>query len=157
MKNKIMTIFLITAVLGIWGLVLFRLFSDQEPDAVKLATKEMRPVTIVKQQFSSAEKQLVLNYRDPFLNKYFKPKAVDTMKPVAVRRQVFVELVNWSALKYTGYIENPGTKNLTAMIRINNKDYMLSEGDMAEGFRLIKNNKESVIMGWKKQTKLIKL
>jgi hypothetical protein len=158
MKNKKFTYFLGFAVLLIWGLILYRVFysvSDDKDEPVIAAKPVREPYndyTVPKDTT-----HLLLNYRDPFglqkqkdtvrlsLNKIHSAAILPAVKPG----------INWSFIKYSGYIRNPGSKKLIAMVIINGKDAMLSEGETAGNVKLIKNMRDSIKVAFEGKTRFI--
>jgi len=146
MKNKTLTYGLGVAVLVVWGLILYRVFAyvktDDSGDGTPVAfTKEPYNDYAVKKDTSI----LTLKYRDPF----GLVRAPDTDKVIfkhrvplnaATPKQAF----NWDFIKYTGYIRNPETKKLIAILQINGKSAMMAEGEVSDNVKLLKNAQDSV-------------
>lgn len=160
MKNKNVTYLLIAVVLGVWGLILYRVFdavgkSDDIPPVV------IRP--LVKEEFNDFSlpkdtTKLKLNYRDPF--SLSKPKdttnkvTVVHLKPV---KTTIASAINWSSISYAGYVRNPSSKKLVTFLLINGKNVTLSEGETREQVKLIKNLRDSVKVSYQGKTKFITL
>ena len=64
---------------------------------------------------------------------------------------------NWNAIKYNGFIVNPERKSIVCILSVNGKEYMLSEGEGADGIKLLKSNKDSVKVLYQQNTRFIKL
>jgi hypothetical protein len=160
MKNKKLTYFLGLIVLVVWGMILYRIFdasngnNDDNTQTTfnKPAKEPYNDFTIPKDTT-----HLQLNYRDPFgliklkdtveltVKNHHKDIVTLTVKPA----------VNWSFIQYSGYIRNPGSKKLIALVRINGKNEILSEGDTKDQIKLIKNMRDSIKIIFKGQTKFI--
>lgn len=161
-KNKKLTYFLICAVAGVWGIILYRVFfNDPTEDytvrnAAPASLQEPYDQYVLKEDTFS----LTLNYRDPFLGG--APPIVEVKSDGALIEQVsFVPpapepMVDWGLIKYSGYIFNPVTNKTVCIITINGIERMLSEGESFEGARLLKNKKDSVLVSWNGQKKYIK-
>ena len=52
--------------------------------------------------------------------------------------------INWGFITYRGFIRNASTKKLLALIDINGKEYLMTEGEAFDQVRLMKNLKDSV-------------
>ncbi len=63
--------------------------------------------------------------------------------------------INWSFIKYSGYILNPASKKLIALVSINGKNETLSEGDTKDNVHLIKNMRDSIKISFNGKTKFI--
>ena len=122
MKNKKLTYVLGVAVLVVWGLIIYRVVAAASSDNDDL------PVTaapIKKEPYNDYAipkdtTHLLLNYRDPF--GLDKPK--DTSKMMSVRSHKIAGMVskpafNWGFIKYSGYMRNPNSKKLLAILTIN--------------------------------------
>lgn len=163
-KNKKLTWFLICAVAVVWGVILYRLFfNNTEEDYVlknpSVATKhEPYDQYVLKEDTF----KLALNYKDPFLAGIV-PVSVESktaepiLKPVNfVAAPPAKPTIDWSVVKYSGYIINPVTKKTVAILVVNGKEQMLAEGEHFEGVQLLKNKKDSVLVSWKDKQKYIK-
>ena len=159
MKNKKLTYFLIAIVLGVWGGILYRIFdavSDNDDTVAPIAIKQ------VKEAFNDYSlpkdtSKLLLNYRDPFgivkpkdttvrISKAMSPKStVLPMKPA----------INWSFISYSGYIRNPSSKKLIALVSINGQNVTLAEGETKNQVKLLKNLRDSIKISYGGKTKFI--
>jgi hypothetical protein len=160
MKNKKLTYFLIFIVLIVWGLIIYRVFVSVggDDDLVPVAT-----VKIIKEPYNDYSlpkdtTKLLLNYRDPFGLVKFK----DTVAIVAKTRTKTIQPkpispFNWGFIHYAGYIRNSSSKKLIALVSINGKNEMLSEGDTKDRVKLIKNLRDSIKISFNGRTKFIVL
>ena len=159
MKNKKLTYFLIFIVLVVWGMIIYRIFDaaggndDTTPIAsVKPAKEPYNDFTIPKDTT-----HLLLNYRDPF----GLIKLKDTVGLAVVHHpKSKVQLISkpamsWSFIQYSGYIRNPSSKKLIALVSINGKNEMLLEGDTKDQVKLIKNLRDSIKISFNGKTKFI--
>ncbi|MHB8208032.1 hypothetical protein [Mucilaginibacter sp.] len=159
MKNKKFTYFLGFAVLIVWGLIIYRIIGtiDTGDDAATIA-----PVSTKKEPFNDYAvpkdtTRLILNYRDPFGLIPFK----DTVKAVSHERTAHdiilaaAPAINWGFIKYSGYIRNPGSRQLIALVQINGKSADMREGDVVDKVKLLKNMQDSVKVLFNGKTKFI--
>lgn len=161
-KNKRVTYLLICVVCLVWGIIIYRLFfldrgGDEETVFLKAKTvhEPYDQYTVKKDTF-----KLALNYRDPFPGKAITPAeppkadlSVHTdFKPV----KPVIPPVIWPAIKYTGYITNPKTKKMVAILTVNGKERMTAEGESLEGIKLLKNKKDSILVSWMGKQKYIR-
>jgi hypothetical protein len=161
MKNKKFTYFLGFIVLMVWGIILYRIFnsvsgSDEDMPVVenKIKKEPFNDYAVPKDT-----SHLILNYKDPFGLKKQKDtlqsivkKPVSSKTTVQATKQVF----NWNFVKYSGYIRNPGSKKLIAVVNINGKPIMMSEGETAEQVKLVKNLQDSIKVTFQGRTTYIK-
>lgn len=166
MKNKTMTVVLIVSVMAVWGIIFYRIFQasgeessfDTIPD-VKKSSYESLDEYRMKDTLA-----LSLNYRDPFSGKQMQvtttsgvPSASDKTMTLMPNYASAEPEVNWSAVKYTGYILNPEMKRIVALMTIQGKEFMLSEGQQAAGVKILKNNRDSVKVSYSGKTKFLKV
>ena len=148
MKNKKFTIFLLgLVVIVIWGLILYRIFNavNDNGDDIPIVSK-----TIVREPFDDYTvpkdtTHLLSNYRDPFGITSQK----DTVKAVRAlaRNMVNTPLkpaTDWSFIKYSGYVRNPNSKKLIAIMTINGQSEMMAEGETIDKVKLIKNMRDAI-------------
>jgi hypothetical protein len=158
MKNKKMTYVLGLLVLLVWGMIIYRIFSSVNRDdnyksnLINPSQKEPYNDYAIKDDTT----KLRLNYRDPF-----SPAGHDTVPPITIKRSISTikslpqPAFNWSFVRYSGYIRNPDSKKLIAIMSINGKNTMLAEGETEGDVKLLKNMKDSVKISFKNQTKFI--
>ena len=159
MKNKKLTYFLIAIVLGVWGLILYRIFdavSDNDDTAAPVAVKQ------VKEAFNDYSlpkdtTKLLLNYRDPFGIAKPKDTAVRVSKATSLKSTVATAkpAMNWSFISYSGYIRNPASKKLIALVSINGQNVTLAEGETKNQVKLLKNLRDSIKISYEGKTKFI--
>jgi len=162
MKNKKFTYLLGFLVLVVWGIIVYRIFGslgggDDTPilTPVKMAKEAYDDYAIPKDTA-----HLLLNYKDPFS---IAPQPDSNKnKSTALSKAKLVKgttptVFNWGFIKYSGYIRNPGSKKLIAVVSINGKTEMMSEGEMAEKVRLLKNLQDSIKISFNGKTTFIKI
>lgn len=162
-KNKKLTYLLICAVTAVWGIIIYKvLFKESEADyepkfnAVKEAQEPYDQYLVKEDTF-----KLALNYRDPFLGGVSAPNEnKNTSSTVPVQANFNPPPppppIDWSLIKYSGYIVNPATKKLVAILAINGREQMIAEGETFEGVKLLQNRKDSILVSWQGKKKYIK-
>lgn len=163
MKNKKFTYVLGCLVLLVWGIIVYRIFSsmggdeeDQIPVAVKVSKEPYKDYTVNKDTT-----RLLLNYKDPFeiikqLDTVIKAEShkLLTTKSIPVTTK---PAFNWGFIKYSGYVRNPGSKKLIAILNINGKVLMMTEGETADQVKLVKNLQDSIKVNFNGKTTFIKI
>lgn len=148
-------------VVIVWGLIIYRIYQsvdsrgqDDIPAAPGKAAKEVYNDYEIPKDTT----RLLLNYRDPFSDSaeadtvvLHKPKRVITVVPKVP------PAVNWGFVKYAGFVSNPVTKKLIAIVRINGKNVMLSEGESNQNVKLLKNMRDSIKIYFEGKTKFINI
>ncbi|MFD2162267.1 hypothetical protein ACFSJU_07670 [Paradesertivirga mongoliensis] len=166
MKNKALTYLLILSVSAVWGIIFYRVFSATDSDEV--VSGPLQKSTFVNESLDDYKLKdtftLALNYGDPFLEnsseaiKANEPASQNTAVAIAIHNpQPIAPQVNWDAVKYTGYVLNSSDKRVTAIMTLNGKEYMLSEGQDVAGLKLLKNLKDSVKVIYQGKTKFIRI
>jgi len=162
-KNKKLTYLLICAVAAVWGIIVYKvLFNETEAGyepKFKVVKKEQEPYD----QYLAKDDtfKLVLNYRDPFLvgvSVVPENKGVGSAVPVQANFNPpsLPPPIDWTVIKYSGYIVNPVTKKLVAILVFNGREQMISEGQSFEGVKLLQNRKDSILVSWQGKKKYIK-
>jgi hypothetical protein len=159
MKNKKLTYLLGVIVLVVWGMIIYRIFAavglsddDIQTTAIKMVKEPYNDFSIPKDTT-----HLLLNYRDPFGLVKFKDtsEAIDSKHDKGNVPLVAKPVINWNFIQYSGYIRNPTSKKLIALVSINGKNEMLSEGDTRDHVKLIRNLCDSIKVGFGGKTKFI--
>jgi len=161
MKSKKLVYFLVLLTVTLWGGVFYQIFTRVGSGDEPVLAKEPTPARETLNDYAAHRDtaRLLLDYRDPFS----APKSEPVEIPVShlVHKSVMVAIpkpsINWSVIKYSGFIHNPGSKKLIAMISINGKELMLSEGETADQVKLVRNMKDSVKVTYQGSTKFITL
>jgi hypothetical protein len=168
-KNKKLTYLLLCAVAAVWGIVIYRLFFADAGGDYKPAFGTVKPVHEPYDQYVEKPDtfKLGLNYRDPFLAgpvKSTEPiatkpalSAADAALHAALSRPALPPPINWSVIQYTGRILNPVSKKIVSIVTVNGKERMLSEGEVFESVKLIKNKRDSILVEWQGKQKYIRL
>ena len=163
MKNKKATYALGLAVLVVWGLILYRVFylgKENSGQGFGNTAPVYPKETLNDYSIPPDTAKLQLNYRDPFGG----PPPPDTARiPVAKIPSPLNRAVvpikppaqDWGFIRYSGFVKNPGSKRLVAMVNIRGKDLMMSEGETAEDVRLLKNLQDSIKVLYKGKPKTI--
>lgn len=159
MKNKKLTYFLLVVVAGVWGLIIYKvlvgIYANNDMPVVSDIKATREPLNDYALQKDTTH--LLLNYRDPFgvtkqkdtsvkINRSFHPKNI----PIVAK-----PTMNWSFITYSGYIRNPASKRLIALVSINGQNTTLSEGETRNQVKLLKNMRDSIKVSYQGKTKFI--
>ncbi|MBW4890129.1 hypothetical protein KXQ82_10400 [Mucilaginibacter sp. HMF5004] len=161
MKNKKVTYFLGLLVVAVWGMIIYRVFQAVSAED----NHDFQPRLVEKkEEYNDYEvpkdtTKLLLNYRDPFSEGKQKDtveipinKLVHSTAPHPITQK---PALNWGFIRYSGFVYNPGSKRIIAIVSINGKQQMLSEGETADQVKLIKNMKDSIKVLYQGNTKFI--
>jgi len=160
MKKKVTTYLLGIAVVAIWGMIIFRVIqafsgndTPQFQNNVSIKKEAFNDYTVPKDTA-----HLNLNYRDPFSDKKIDTviasthKAITQINPIINRPK---PQVNWSGIRYIGFVGKIGSKKWIAMMSINGREAMMTEGETTDQVKLIKNMRDSVKVSYQGATKFI--
>jgi len=162
MKNKKLTILLICAVAAVWGIIIYRILFNEESGGAKPLFASVKLIDEPLDQYFIKEDtaSLVLSYRDPFLGGVYsdlKHIADHSQASVAIAPAVVEPIpINWPAIQYSGYISNSSNQNGVSIVSVNGKERMVAEGEVFEGVKVVKNNKDSILVEWEGNRKHIK-
>jgi len=131
-------------VIGVWGIILQRIFSATDPGTEKstsgqfsLETRKAKVPVLQPDTFS-----LQLDYGNPFdtgngAGRDVKPGITDRIEvPVLAAPPKPVAIDPLDQVVYLGHILNPATKKRVAILSIAGKEYMVQEGDSSGKFKL---------------------
>ncbi|BAU54903.1 hypothetical protein [Mucilaginibacter gotjawali] len=158
MKNKKLTYVLGLVVLVVWGMIIYRVFNGLNSDDDSVPVVSLKTAKEAFNDFSIPKDttHLLLNYRDPF--GIVKQKDTDKVgvRRVAERKiPVQVKPMDWGFIRYSGYMLNPTTKKLIALVNINGQNITLAEGQTKNDLKLIKNLRDSIKISYAGKTKFI--
>ncbi len=150
MKSKGFTYFLLFLVLGIWGLIIWRVVhtaGSHEPQSGTLSTQSRAGAGLAR---SDSDDHLVLYYRDPFLGeRYVRPNTVRTAKSrETVKPKPEVVLPE---IAFLGMISNTKNKRKIAIIRYEGSERMVDEGKETGEIRVLKCWPDSVKITFNKK------
>lgn len=157
-KNKKLLYILVPAVLGIWGAIGFSIFSHmRKPVSADYFDHNINEKSVTDSVGETY--QLLANYRDPFkTGRYSNLSDGQKSKPQKPnlnnnRMNPYQNRIIWPDIKFLGMISN--NKKWVALVRVNNSNLLMSEGDEKMKVRLIKLYTDSVIFGFESEQKTI--
>jgi hypothetical protein len=161
MKNKKVTYLLGLIVIAVWGIIIYRIFDassgSDDPVPVSAAKRTKEPYN--DYSIPKDTTHLLLNYRDPFGISKQKDTAEIPVRNLIHKITVPVvkPVMNWSFIKYSGYILNPGSKKLIALVTINGQNTQLAEGETKLQVKLLRNLRDSIRISYEGKTKFIRI
>lgn len=152
MKNKKNIYFLVPAVLLIWGIIGYKIYTTLNVENAVLMPNNSS-VDFNPEKIKEVEKFTInANYRDPFLGKLITNKKVSST-PVKIKQK---PTVIFPMINYNGMISPKEANRATLfLIVINNKQQFLSVGEEIEGVKLLKGNSKEIIISFQNSKKTI--
>lgn len=159
MKNKRLTYFLLTVVIAVWGMIIYRVIAAATANDDQPPMFAAKPVndTINDFRLKQDTTHLLLNYRDPF-GMVIQKDTIDkqirrfSMSALPIQKK---PSINWNFIQYTGYMRNAGSKKTITLMTINGKNEIFTEGAMKDGVKLLKNLRDSVRISYGGKIKYI--
>jgi hypothetical protein len=160
MKSKKMTYLLICCVAGVWGVIFYRVFDGlAAEDSAPLNSRTIKELYFNMTDHAKDPVILEMDYSDPFALANSAPEPlvklagpVSPPMPMPIKPQV-----NWSGIVYSGQIYNRAEKRQVAIISINGKEVMLSEGERANGLKFIKRIGDSIKVEYQHATRFLSI
>lgn len=140
---------LLILVLGIWGIIGYKILSAVNPGPPKLAEQYFdasfhpKPNTI-KDTFT-----IQLADRDPFLGTLHVKK---TPKKIKIRQK---QPILWLPILYHGNVANQDGKSKIFIISIDNEQHLMRLGQEIKGVKLLQGNRSRIVMSYKGGRKTI--
>ena len=137
MKNKKLIYILLPAVIIIWALIFIKFFNGIKTPAESFNLRS-NISNADTSKFWSDTIRLIADYRDPFLpgNTLIETSKTSEVKQNQVdrafkprRKELQQNSLNWPEINYPGIIYNNNKTKNTALVIIQQRNYLISEGD----------------------------
>lgn len=154
MKSKKSLYILIPLVVVVWGIIIFRVLNMTGNPEINNVL-EFHVANDTDAIVFEKPKKLLLNYADPFLKNL--PKAEKQSKNSGYvslfnnNPEPKIKEIDWPEVNYQGIIENKNKK--VAIIKINDKKYLVSNGQNIKEMRVEGLYKDSIIFEKNKEIK----
>ncbi|TXG34843.1 hypothetical protein [Seonamhaeicola maritimus] len=148
MKNKTKTYVLLAVVLGVWGVIGFKIFSFVNPKTPDVSKNNSEVAFTPKVNTELDTFSIQPSNRDPFLgNLYIKKKSI-------VKKNIIPEVV-WLPITYHGSLNKQSGKNKVFVVSINKKQSLMKLGQAVDGVKLLNGNTNKIIVSYKGNRKTI--
>jgi hypothetical protein len=159
MKSKNMVYFLGFVVLGVWGVILQKIFLAMQikEEGEVIVNTTMPNKLSVPYQYPDTFK-LLLNYPDPFTGQV--QKLADTA--IKQRKQAIKEVLIaaipsiLNEVRYLGFVANGSGKRRVAILSYKGQERILKEGDMLLNIKVLKVENNTVKLSSNGTIKLLK-
>jgi hypothetical protein len=162
MKNKRTTYLLMAVVAAIWGLIGWKIWKglqgdddfNVEPEAVLNAKNK----NTLSDSF-----ELILNYRDPFLDKPAIAVSSPSVPTNSLPKQTVVTspkpepiTASWPEIRYGGLVKRTGQEKSAAFVSVNGKSEIVTVGQQITDITIIRIWRDSVEVQRGKEKRIIK-
>jgi len=152
MNKNTKTILLVILLLGIWGVIGFRIYEHTNGNANlecrELTYKYQAPIVPEDKEY-----KLQLNYKDPFLGAIKRVKTVKKSEPK--KKSLYNRRMRWPKVEYKGCIYRK--KRQLGMIEYKGKLEFIRNGAVLGDLRVIHVYKDSVCLVYKKEKRVFKI
>ena len=154
MKNKKLSWILLPAVLGIWAVIGWKVYAAMRNDESPFTDTGTAGISNADSPALPDTYELVLDYRDPFLDKPAPVKiqpsrhVVQGTTPVKPSRDSSAT-VSWPAISYYGLVRQPESGKTVGFLAVNGSSCFIRSGDNVGNILVGRINADSVevIMG----------
>ena len=160
MKNKKTTYFLLPIVLAVWGMIgwkVYAAFGGNEKNIVasNLPTEKINPAE------TSDTTSLVVNYRDPFLDKAVEKiiprQSKSNSQNIIVKQSVpAMQTSAWPKLAYQGLIKKSVGEKATGFLTVDGKSFFVQAKQDLQDVTIGRLWKDSVEVFFEKEKKIIR-
>lgn len=143
MSSKLKTYVLLILVVGIWGVIAYRVFSAINPSQPSnLGNDRMmafKPSTLkIKDTFS-----IQIAERDPFLDKY--NVSTKKIKTKSVKRKI----IEWLPITFHGTIAKASSTKQIFIITLDGTQHLMKIGQTMKNVKLLKGDTNAITMVYK--------
>jgi hypothetical protein len=154
LKNKTKTYLLLIAVLGIWGTVAYKIANGISPEQTEVTSQSFDVAFNPKKEKTIDTFSITPVERDPFLGTLStKKQASKQTKKV----KAAVPDVKMPTITYGGLIQKQQSRAKIFVVNINNKQYLLKQGQTAADVKLVRGSKSSIVVRFNGKNQTIKL
>lgn len=158
MKKKL-TYLMLPVVIGIWGIIFYRIFFTGGNDPVSTIAKNSIPAGPAD-KVSADTFTLIADYRDPFLGKPLITTAPTTGRKIidnpAKKISPLPVSTTWPAVSYSGMIRNQASADQLAILQVNGQSFMARTGEIVQGLKVMKIYRDSVEIAFGNDRKFFK-
>jgi hypothetical protein len=164
-NNKKVLYILVPLVLGIWGLIAWKIISSMGDKNTVVFTNtgigSALNTTDTPDTFS-----IVNHYRDPFRvkktviaqNTTSRPQAGIQSSPLPApkKEKIAPPTLTWPTIVYTGVFKNQSSNKQVALLVIDNKSYTVKPGETVDGVQLVKAYRDSAMLKFGKDQRMVR-
>lgn len=149
MQSKTKTYILLASVLGIWGVIGYKIISTLNPETPELASTAFNTSFTPKVTTTLDTFSIQATERDPFLGTLY------TKKRLITKSTKKVEVV-WLPIVYHGSVTQQASGNKIFVISINGEQHLMKLGQTIKEIKLLRANANEITLSYKGERKKIK-
>ena len=145
---------LLVVVLGVWGTIGYKILNGVSPDLAEI-TQDNFDVSFNPKTNTEIDTFSIKNIeRDPFLGRLSQNKK----KEKSISRNKATDKVkeNEAVITYNGLIKKQNNSERVFVININNNQYLLRKGQIADSVKLVRGNEKEITIRYRNKNKTIK-
>lgn len=150
MKKQQKTYLLLFAVLIIWSIIGYQIYSRLNPSTPKLEKVQVTSTFVKEKAGVTSFYKVSETYRDPFLGKYPQKKKKKTIKKKIVKQKSTTPFPN---VVYNGIIK--GSTSQSYILTINGRQEIIKLGKEIQKVTLIKANAKKAVVKFQGESKTL--
>lgn len=151
LKNKTKTYLLLVVVLGIWGVIGYKIWSGFNTEVPEAKQQEFAVSFNPKTNTVIDTFSVQTAERDPFLGTLTLQKLKKTNTTKSKKQDNFV----WLPISYQGLVKKQDSKEEVFIVNIRGKQYVLKLGQKIDSVTLVKGNIKNIVVRYKNKQKTI--
>jgi len=153
LKNKTKTYTLLVAVLVIWSIIGYKIYSSLNPELPEVVLNDVEASFNPKTGIEIDSFSIKTTDRDPFLGTITKKSnKTASLKQNNTTKQ---EDSNWPQITYGGVIKRQNSNEQVFVVTINNTQYVLKKGQKVDYITLVKGDNTSITVRYNTTQKII--
>ncbi|MGC1633074.1 MAG: hypothetical protein WA749_13265 [Gelidibacter sp.] len=156
MKNKTKTYILLVTVLGVWGIIAYKMISAIRPAPPEIASHEQLTDFKPKQEVKRDTFSITPVSRDPFLGNLTAKSVIPPSRHPIKNSPEIVPVEN-PLITYGGLIKKQNNDAQIFVLNINSTQYLLKKGQRVNDVTLVRGNSKEVVIRYKNAQQTIAL
>ena len=149
MKNKTKTYILLALVIGVWGVIGYRILETVSPSDVNPTAQNFDMSFNPKHTITVDTFSVQIANRDPFLGTLLTKKKVVKKSNKTIPKPE----INWKPIIYHGIIQKEDGKTKLFIISIGGQQRILKKGQVFDETKLVKGSEKEITMQYKGKRK----
>jgi hypothetical protein len=160
MKNKKTAWILLPVVLGIWGMIGWKIYEATHDAGDHSSGNESDVIAALDSLPVSDTYTLILNYRDPFLGNIPEPR-IQKEKPAQHNSQKVAAVITQPAselpvLRYYGLVKESNSGKTVGFLKVNGETHFVKTGDEVSVLKVLALSVDSAVVSVGKEKIVVK-